>query len=59
MIIVKPAPEIVAESTVTGDDPAEVKVTVRAVGVFAVTLPKLRLLALTISCGPRLFNPRP
>jgi hypothetical protein len=38
---------IVAEFTVTGDVPVEVSVNVCVVAVFTVTLPKLRLAALT------------
>lgn len=52
LTIVKPVPETVAEFTVTGELPVEVRVSVRVVGVFAVTLPKFRLVALTVSCGP-------
>ena len=45
--IVKPAPVIVAEFTVTGDVPVDVSVNVWVVAVFTVTLPKLRLVELT------------
>ena len=45
--IVKPAPVIVAEFTVTGAVPVEVSVNDWVVAVFTVTLPKLRLAALT------------
>jgi hypothetical protein len=48
---VKPAPEIVAEFTVTGDVPVDVNVSDCVVDVLTVTLPKLRLAALTVSCG--------
>lgn len=47
----KPVPEIIAEFTITGKVPVEVKVSVRVVDVFVVTLPKFRLAALTVSCG--------
>jgi hypothetical protein len=43
----KPAPEITAEFMVTGAVPVEVNVSECAVEVFTVTLPKLRLPALT------------
>jgi hypothetical protein len=46
---VKPAPEIVAELTVTGDVPVDVNVNDCVVEVLAVTLPKLRLAALTVN----------
>jgi hypothetical protein len=49
--IVKPAPVIAAEFTVTGDVPVDVSVNVCVVVVFTVTLPKLRLVALTVNCG--------
>ena len=49
--IVKPAPVMVAEFTVTGEVPVEVRVKDCVVEVFTVTLPKLRLAALTVSCG--------
>jgi hypothetical protein len=48
---VKPAPVIAAEFTVTGDVPADVSVSDCLVAVFTVTLPKLRLAALTANCG--------
>src|ERR1700750_2126980 len=48
---VKPAPVIVAELTVTAAVPADVKVNDCVVAVFTVTLPKLRLPALTVNCG--------
>lgn len=47
----KPAPVIAAEFTVTGEVPVEVKVKACVVAVFVVTLPKLRLAALAVSCG--------
>jgi hypothetical protein len=40
-----------AELTVTGEVPVDVKVNVCAVVVFTVTLPKLRLAALTANFG--------
>jgi len=49
--IVKPAPTIVAEFTVTGAVPLEVSVNDWFVVVFTVTLPKLKVAALTLSCG--------
>jgi hypothetical protein len=42
---------IIAEFTVTGDVPDDVRVNDCVVDVFAVTLPKLRLVALTVNCG--------
>jgi hypothetical protein len=49
--MVKPAPLIEAELTVTAEVPVDVKVTDCVVGEFTVTLPKLRLELLTVSCG--------
>src|SRR5271170_8500073 len=49
--IVKPAPVIAAELTVTGVVPDDVSVNDCVVAVFTVTLPKLRVVALTVSCG--------
>ena len=49
--MVKPAPVIEAALMVTGEVPDEVSVTDRVVEVFTVTLPKLRLGALTVNCG--------
>jgi hypothetical protein len=49
--IVNPAPVIAAEDTVTGDVPVDVSVNDCVVAVFTVTLPKLRLAALTVNCG--------
>jgi hypothetical protein len=49
--IVKAAPVIVAELTVTGDVPVDVTVSDCVVAEFTVTLPKLRLAALTANCG--------
>ena len=42
---------MVAELTVTGAVPVDVSVNVWVVAVFTVTLPKLRLPALTVNCG--------
>ena len=42
---------IIAELTVTGEVPVEVNVNDCVVAVFTVTLPKLKLAALTVSCG--------
>ena len=50
-MIVKPAPVMVAELTVTGDVPDDVIVSDCVVAVFTVTLPKLKLAALTVNCG--------
>ena len=47
----KPAPVIAAELTVTGAVPVDVSVNDCVVAVFTVTLPKLRLAALTANCG--------
>jgi hypothetical protein len=49
--IVKPEPVIAAEFTVTGEVPVDVNVNDCVVAVFTVTLPKLRLAALTANCG--------
>jgi hypothetical protein len=49
--MVKPAPVIVAEFTVTGEVPVDVSVNVRVVVVFTVTLPKLRLPEPIVNCG--------
>jgi hypothetical protein len=49
--VVKPAPVIEAALRVTGDVPDEVSVTDRVVEVLTVTLPKLRLVVLTVSCA--------
>jgi hypothetical protein len=48
---VKPVPAIVAELTVTGEVPVDVSVSDCVVAVFIAVLPKLRLEALTESCG--------
>jgi hypothetical protein len=47
----KPAPEIVAELTVTDAIPFEVSVSDCMVVVFTVTAPKLKLPELTANCG--------
>jgi len=47
--MVKPAPVIAAEFTVTGEVPVDVSVSDCVVAVFTVTLPKLRLAALIVS----------
>jgi hypothetical protein len=49
--VVKPAPVIDAALRVTGDVPDDVSVTDRVVEVFTVTLPKLRVEALTVNCA--------
>jgi hypothetical protein len=49
--IVKPEPLTTAEFTVTGAVPVELNVSDCVVDVFTVTLPKLRLAALTVNCG--------
>jgi hypothetical protein len=49
--IVKPAPAITAEFTVTDDVPVEVRVNDFVVAVFNVTLPKLRVAALIVNWG--------
>ena len=49
--IVKPAPMITAEFTVTGEVPVEVSVSDCVVAVFTVTLPKLSVAALIVNCG--------
>ena len=45
----KPAPEIEAEFTVTGELPDDVSVNDCVVAVFTVVLPKLRFAALTVN----------
>ena len=47
--IVKSAPVIVAKLTTTGDVPVDVSVNDCIVGVFTVTLPKLRLAELIVN----------
>jgi hypothetical protein len=59
LTMVKPVPEIVAEFTVTGEVPLEVRGKACVVAVFTDTLPKFRLVALTINSGFVLFAPRP
>lgn len=49
--VVKSAPVIEAALMVTGDVPDDVSVTDWVVEVFTVTLPKLRLVVLTVNCG--------
>ena len=49
--IAKPLPVIAAELTVTGDVPVDVSVNDRIIAVLTATLPKLRLVAFTVSCG--------
>jgi hypothetical protein len=49
--IAKPAPVIAAEFTVTGEVPVDVSVNDCVVAVFTVTLPKLKVAALTANCG--------
>ena len=57
--IVKPLPVSVAALIVTGAVPLEVKVTDCGVAaVFTTTLPKARLVALTLSVGTAAFNCR-
>ena len=48
---VKPDPAIVAELIVTGEVPVDVNVNDCVVAVFTVTLPKLKVPALTLNCG--------
>jgi hypothetical protein len=50
---VKPVPVMAAEFTTTGEVPIDVNVNDCVVAVFTVTLPKLRLAALTANCGLR------
>src|SRR5882757_510055 len=57
--MVKPAPVIDAEFTVTGDVPVDVNVNDCVVELFTVTLPKLRLVALTVNCGLAAVVPVP
>ena len=49
--IVKPVPVNAAELMVTGAVPVEVSVTGCVDAVFTVTLPKVRLAALSVNCG--------
>jgi hypothetical protein len=50
-VIVNPLPVIVAEFTVTGAVPVDVSVSDCIVVAFTVTLPKLKVAALTVNCG--------
>jgi hypothetical protein len=50
-MIAKPAPLIAVESTVTGEVPVDVSVNDCVVAAPTITLPKLRLAALTVNCG--------
>jgi hypothetical protein len=50
-ISVKPVAVSVAELTVTGEVPVDVSVNDCVVAEFTVTLPKLRVAALTVNCG--------
>jgi hypothetical protein len=47
--MVKPAPVIAAELTVTGDVPVDVSVNDCVVAVFTAKLPKFRLATLTVN----------
>ena len=47
----KPVPVIAAEFTVTGEVPVDVRVNDCVVDEFTVTLPKLKLAVLIVSCG--------
>ena len=49
--MVNPVPVIVAEFTVTAEVPVDVSVNDCFAVVFTVTLPKLRLVELTVNCG--------
>ena len=49
--MVKPAPVIETEFTVTGEVPFDVSVNDCVAAVFTITLPKLKLVLLTVSCG--------
>ena len=51
LMIVKPVPDIAAELTVTAEVPVEVSTSDIALAVFTVTLPKARLVVLTVNCG--------
>jgi hypothetical protein len=57
--IVKPVPVSAPELMVTGAVPVEVNVTGSVFGVFNVTLPNVRLDALTVSAGVELLPPTP
>jgi hypothetical protein len=49
--MVKPAPAIETEFTVTEEVPFDVRVNDCVAAVFTVTLPKFNLVVLTVSCG--------
>jgi hypothetical protein len=49
--MVKPEPVIETEFTVTGEVPLDVRVNDCVAAVFIVTLPKLKFVALSVSCG--------
>ena len=49
--IIKPAPPITAEFTVTGVVPVDVSANDCVVAVFTATLPKLTLAVLIVNCG--------
>jgi hypothetical protein len=51
LTIVKPMPVILAELTVTAEVPVELSTSDIALAVFTVTLPKARLVGLTVNCG--------
>jgi hypothetical protein len=55
----KPVPARPTELTVTAAVPDEVKVRVLVEVVFSVTLPKARVLALTVNCGVAAAVPVP
>ena len=57
--MVKPVPVMEAGLTVTGEVPVEVRVITWAAEEFTVTLPKLRLAALTDNCGLAVAVPVP
>jgi len=57
--IVKPVPVSAPELMVTGAVPVEVNVTGSVFGVFNVTLPNVKLDALTVSAGVELLPPTP
>jgi hypothetical protein len=57
--IEKPAPEIEAELTVTGEVPVDVSTKGNVLVVFTVTLPKARLAELTVNCGLAAAAPVP
>ena len=57
--MVKPVPANAAELTVTGAVPLEVKVTGWVEAVFTVTLPNVRVAALSVNCGLTAVVPVP